>query len=330
MSIPKGIIWQDLRAHALATIPPGTKVSYSAPGTLSRWQQKGYYTVYSSGPKEYRIVTAGVDFGSALLGDTEFFLDHAAEHQVSTWNSIRGTDWFSPAWLIVTFYYWAFFLTLALARMTGYSPWYLDHDANQRLAKLAPIGSRHPGAGSFRLTCGAFLSANDREITLRKSSSRIHDELWQIWFDLCNTFLKKYSSSLGSQLEQRLYAAMDLSARKLGRDWPSALRNAVNYRPGLAYGAVRHSQALGGFSYLRSFNPEDFESLIDRFETSVVGAGNSANDPTRLKPLSELLVDFTFLIREIVISLHEELIDRNGLDHRWNHNRRLFLKRMGQ
>lgn len=325
MSVPKGTIWQDLRALALDAIPTGTQSRHLAPQTLSGWQRNGFYTITTANQSQFTIVTAGVDFGSALLGDAEYFLDHATEHQASSWKALNDTNWNSSAWLIVTFYYWAFFLTLAITRLMGNTPWFIDRITKNDLVKLSPSGSRHPGAGSFRIICGPLLSITDRELILKRSGARIHDELWAIWFEWCSAVTLKYQAGTGSQLEQRLFAALALSAKTLGKDWPSALRNSVNYRPGLAYDAVRRSPILGSFSHLRPPVPYAIDHLIDRFETTVVGL-TSNTIQSQLEFAGKALIDLTFLLHKIAIDLHRELIDRNRLDKRWANNRRVFLE----
>lgn len=328
MSMPKGAIWQDLRALALDAIPVGAHMGYSAPLTLLEWQQSGSYVVTAGTQSHYSIVASGIDFGTALLGDAEYLLDHAAEHRVSTWKAVSDTQWLSPAWLVVTFYYWSFFLVLAVTRLTGKSPWFIDKALNKNLVRLLPSGVQHPGSGSFRIDCMPFLSLNDREIQLRRTNTRIHEDLWRTWFTWCSSEVDMYQTGTGSQLEQRLFSAMVLSARRLGMEWPSALRSAVNYRPGLAYDAVRRQQVLGNFSYLRPAEPQEVERLIDRFETNVLGlTSNSLN--SQLKTAGRCLIDLTLIMHGIATDLHEDLVERNGLDKRWMGSRQSFVKERG-
>src|SRR4051812_5177324 len=104
--MPKASVWQELRASCLDAVPPETRVDWKQPSTLARWQATGFYTVSSMTSKQFLIVAPSSDLGGALLADAEYFLDHAAEQQVTLHRHIHNSDWLSPAWLAVTLYYW--------------------------------------------------------------------------------------------------------------------------------------------------------------------------------------------------------------------------------
>jgi hypothetical protein len=325
VSIPKATIWQKLRQDCLDAIPSASRVSQTAPVTLASWQSSGYYTVVSTTQRRFALITSSVDFGSALLTDAECFLDHAAEHQVSLWKQIGSRDWVSPAWLGVTIYYWAFYVSLALTRLTGRTAWFLTKDVARNLRKLGPSSPSAPGAGCFRLICGANVSATDRNLMLEKTTSRIHEEVWRIWFGYCASQLARLSIVRDYSPEDRLYSAIVRSAKFLGDDWPTAFRNIVNYRPGFAYTAVRRQPVLKSLGYLKTPVTYDFETLLDRFETNLSTLripGAFCHNP---QAVMELLVDLTFIIHAIVTELHCDLVLRHGLDGRWRQSRQHFL-----
>lgn len=329
MSFPKGNIWQDLRSDCLDAIPEGCRTSLVAPVNLAEWQRQGHYTVQAATNKQFEVITSTDDFGSALLTDVEYLLDNATEHQVSLWNHINSQQWISPAWLGVTVYYWAFFLALATTRLTGRTSWFLTPEIARDFKRLAPVGASTPGAGCFRVTCGQAVSATQRIVILRRTDTRIHDEVWRIWFTGCSGRVAKCTAVPGTSLEKPLFEAVAQSARRLGDDWPSAFRNAINYRSGFAYSAVRGKEVSKSFRYLRSPSTYDLAVVLGRFKNCLLMAKSA--DPIFRNPqiVLRLLVDLTFMIHSLVTELHAELIERHRLDKRWRGGRRRFLQANG-
>lgn len=273
--------------------------------------------------KRFELIASSVDLGSALLTDSEYLLDAAAEHQVTLWCHIRSSSWLSPAWMTVTTYYWAFYLLLALTRLTGRTTWFLTGDIVRKLKSLAPNASSSPGQGCYKCVCGGAQSVTDRLLILEKSDSRIHDELWRLWFRTCADRHARLSANSSGSNEARLFAAIAQSARNLGEDWPSAFRNAVNYRQGYAYAAGRGEYVLKSFNFLRNPLSYDFADIIDRLENAVVSARSPSAEPQKVL---ELLIWTTFALHAIATELHCELIDRHRLDPRWRNSRMRFLR----
>src|SRR5258708_36866669 len=131
-----------------------------------------------------------------------------------------------------------------MSRRTGYSAWHLPRDFVRNLKIIGPVAAKSPGAGCFRLICGAHTTLTDRQVMLEKSGGRVHDEIWRIWFESCASRVKRLCGGSSGSGEERLFTAIGRSARNIGNDWPSAFRNAVNYHPGFAYTAVRRKQVL--------------------------------------------------------------------------------------
>lgn len=326
MTIPKEAIWQELRTEALSTIPPGSRAPIGIDNSLTRWYRRGYFVVNSATKTGFELTTATVDVGSALLADIEHLLDSAAEHQVSLWRHVNTAVWLSPAWMAVTFYYWAYFLCLAMTRLIGQTVWFLDKPAVRALVTMASAPSQSPGAGCFALTCGPVVSLNDRDLILRKTGGRLHDELWTQWSRVCESKLNRLAAGSSTSSEERLFAALVRTGKVLGSDWQSAFRNAVNYRPAFAYSAVRRDRVLASLAYLRSPATYDFDVLLDRFESKVcvvTGASTVAEHP---QVVAELLVYYTFLLHAMTEALYAEVLDRHNLDQRWAKSRLTFLK----
>jgi hypothetical protein len=329
MSFPKGAIWQEFRALALDAIPETSQVSYRHPSGLIAWRDAGYFTVSGMTSSEFTLIAAPDDLGSALLGDVEFLLDHAAEHQASVWAILNAGRWFSPAWLAVTFYYWAFFSTLAISRLLGRSIWYLDPTACAGLRRLAPPIPRPPGAGAYKLTCSTRLSETSRELLLRKSTGRMHDGLWQVWFEICAEYATKHNALRGNSLEDRVFSSIVRTGRHLKHDWPSTIRNLVNYRPGFGYDFIRRVGAIGSFTFIRTDDAEDVERIVNRFENSAAGAsaGNAMEQAPRT--VVQLLVDLAFLVHVAATDLYQEIAERRSLDRRRQNLRQRFLTECG-
>lgn len=322
--IPKGLIWQHLRQKALSTVPEDSVASYSHPTNLTEWERVGYHTVTHSTKSLFHLETPSIDIGSALLCDAEHFLDAATEHQASLWQHVASREWLSPTWLTVTFYYWLFYLTLAVTRLLGRTAWYINKDTAKRLSQLVPGTSPTPGAGCFRLEVGPDVSAVTRVVTLRKHGTRVHEEIWTLWYDLLQSHLQPLFSA-SDYAEVRMYSAMLRASHTLGPDWPSALRNAVNYRPGFAYGAIRGVKVIDAYTYLRVPDSYNYGELVDRFDRR---AGSVARQSLLSEPheIAKLLADYAFLMHTLAEALHEDLIGRRRLDSRWGTARQRFRR----
>jgi hypothetical protein len=277
----------------------------------------------------FSVVASAADFGGSLLTDVEFFLDHAAEHQVTLFRDVSAESWRSPAWVAVTMYYWSFFLALALTRLLGRTAWYLTPRVAEDLHKLCgPTAVRSPGGGSYRLVCGPMMSATDREITLRKSKSRLHDVIWSLFFSQCREKLTATRSE-SSDPEDRLYTALVRSGNSLGDGWPSNFRNAVNYNPGFAYTAARGKRCLGSFSYLMSRTSMPSDVLIGRLEDAVAAVSTSRDVQKLPNATATLLAYLSLSLYSVTTDLYDDLLERHRLDGRWRTRRRRFLKAQG-
>ena len=166
MTLPQSALWQRMRQRALDAIPLGASVDFRTPLTLAAWQSQGTYTISSTGSSRFAVVVAPADFGGALLSDAAYHLDHALEHQASIMRTLLSGQWSSPAWQVVTFYYWSYFIAMALSRMLGRTVWFITPELARQFTTLAPTGSASLTRGTYELTCGAALSAGSREIFL--------------------------------------------------------------------------------------------------------------------------------------------------------------------
>ena len=328
MTIPQSALWQRMRQRALDAIPTGSLVDFKSPMTLAAWQMQGTYTISSASSSKFTIAAASSDFGGALLSDAAFHLDHALEHQASLMKALANGQWSSPAWQLVTFYYWSYFCAMSLSRMQGRTVWFVTPNVAKQFDILTTAGSSPVQKGTNELTCGVPLSAEMRCIYLVKRQKHVHEQLWKTVFDLFNSLYKEVGAGIATSQEERLYLAIINSSQILGDDWPSALRNVVNYRPGFAYTAPRFKSCVDAFTYLSS-QDQSIDGIIDRLENNNIVMRNSPSIETQPKIAAKMLADLTVLLSHIANALHEEIVDRSKVDKRWLQSKRRFAKDQG-
>lgn len=326
MSYPKGVYWQELRGMALDAIPSETRYSLNSPLPLSKWYLQGAYSLDSATKNSYSLTVSSEELGCALISDAEFYLDHAVEHQVSISSNILSDYWHSPAWMLVTFYYWCYFSATAITRMIGETVWFHTGDVREHFKNLLPTGNVCPGSGSFRVKCGKISSVTHRELHLYQMSGRPHEDLWKLFFQTCDALHLRHGEK-NSSLEARLFAVITRSCRVWGHNWPIELRNAVNYRPGVGYDFVRKTGTIGGFGFINK-GGYSIEEAVSEFEIAVSSAVRKdiLQDG---RSLFRMLVLLSVLLSYWSVELHGEIIDRNGLDSRWRHIRRNFIRENG-
>lgn len=328
MTLPQSALWQRMRQRALDAIPLGANVDFRTPLTLAAWQAQGTYTISSTSSSRFAVAVAPADFGGALLSDAAYHLDHALEHQASLMRTLLTGQWSSPAWQVVTFYYWSYFVAMALSRMLGRTVWFITPEVATQFTRLAPTGSASLTRGTYEVTCGGALSAGTREILLVKRPRRLHEQLWTTIFGLINEVYSEVGIGLASPQEERLYLAIINSAQLLGDVWPSELRNVVNYRPGFAYTAPRFRSSVDTFTYLTS-QAQTIDGLIDRLENNNMAMRAEPSVVSQPKVAARMLVDLTVLLSRVAHALHDEIVDRSGIDRRWLLSKRRFAQQQG-
>ena len=170
--------------------------------------------------------------------------------------------------------------------------------------------------------------AATREILLVKRSRRVHEQLWTTIFGLIGDVYNDVGAGVALPQEERLFLAIINSARMLGDDWPSSLRNVVNYRPGFAYTAPRFRSGIDSFSYL-SAQGQTIDGLIDRLENNNIVMRAAPSVEAQPKVAARMLVDLTILISRIAHALHDEIVDRSGVDRRWLASKNRFSQQRG-
>lgn len=327
--LPKGTIWQHLRSDALDAIPVGSIVHKGRLLPLSEWRTRGSFTVSSVGAKNFTLEGQAKEIGQALLSDAELLLDHAAEQRAVLFHAATCNKWSSSAWLVVSAYYWSFFSANAFSRLVGQATWFLDKEDVNDLHALCAGATPTVGAGTFRLTVGPMLSGTHRTVSLLRRNDRLHEAMWKEFFRYLGVVHQSSADPKSNPDEARLFAALASSASRFTPDWPSALRNAVNYTPGCGYGAVRGEDPTAAAKHLRAMYPQTTTDVIDRFEIDS-GAHRSLEQLISDLPLAtRQLISFASLVSALALELHDELIDRNTLDHRWRTARNSFFLKTG-
>ena len=306
-------------------MPASARHNYRTPRALADWNQDGFYTVQQSTRRGFVIIADTADIGSALLTDVEHLLDHAAEQQALVHLGMTSDRWTSPAWLLVTAYYWAFFSTVAFTRLIGQTVWFLDDTAVTNLSRLAPTGPDRPSPGAFNLSCGEVASANQREVRITKASGRIHDALWKRVFEVLGSRTKAVGDPEGNPMESRVFNCLSNASGRLGAAWPSSVRNAVNYRTGFAYKAVRGVRSIDLRSKIEHMAEWTVQSALEHLENETGKIAPSESIQVKPDPFCRALVFFAFIMQSLCVDLLEDLLDRHSLDRRWSQARVAFM-----
>lgn len=261
-----------------------------------------------------------------MLSEAEHLLDHAAEHRGSLAAAAAGPRWSSPAWLIVTAYYWAFFSAMALGRATGRFVWQLGRDTVHRFEGLGPPSPRRQGAGPYRVVLGARVSATHREIDVHRVNDRLHEAVWRQMFDYLIVTWREHGDEAANSLEFRAIEAFERIRNNLGADWPSAVRNSVNYRTGFAYEAVKGGDFYGLTAVARDSRGWNEQLAIDALEEAGVALRPGQTVLQRPFLFCRMLLLCGFLLNSAATTLVSEVLDRHGLDRRWREARARFLE----
>jgi hypothetical protein len=140
--------------------------------------------------------------------------------------------------------------------------------------------------------------------------------------------LRRATVPKGNVAEFELFDLLRQGARRLGTDWPSILRNTVNYRPGAAYDTVRGRDALAYSKVVKPPGSRALQTIVDLYRDALAGLGKPAADFSATPPrYAALLVGFAFLIDAVATDLHADMSDRHSLAKDWKRRRQLYLLR---
>jgi len=320
---PKSSAWQILREEALRIIPSPTKLYFKSAVPLRNWRLRGSYVVTSCDKNKIVLRASPAEFASVLISDVELLLDHAAEQRASLKMATGDDQWFSPAWTVVTAYYWSFFSALSLTRMVGRSTWHLDKVAIRDLSVLANTLTGRPGAGTLYFEV-KLQPTGDCEMLLQPSGRNSHEAVWFCYHQLVKRIFAATDQN-ASVNEYRLWWCLTECAKILGDAWPSDVRNDVNYKIGLAYLEVTKTQNTKAGPQLRKLSEMDLDALLGQFETEVHRIQSDLGTRQDLETLTKLLILNSLALALIAENLHKDILDRVDGDKRWLQMRQKFF-----
>ena len=332
--IPFGPVYRELRTLMLDVFPEDMPAPGPKGSNLSKWIESGTYSVSRHDPKRVWLVISRQDIAAALLRDVEFLVDSCFEQFLDI-ATHSDTPTRSPAWGIVTSYYYAFFAAQALSRIIGRPITYLDEQRTNTIKALSssPISI---GSGSFSVVKTKDLSASQAEFQFTKSKLRPHDAVWKTTFHFLAELQSKHkpaarSTDLAATQEFQLYGSLT-SSRPFSAftngdfNWPSEVRYEANYRVGNAYTMLRTPWHFKTSNMLRNWKEMTTESLLSVMRTSLANLSPD-DDIEGLKTRSKFLLDTANTIFALVRGLQTDLHGRRSTDSRWENNRKRFCKK---
>lgn len=328
MSIPKSGVWQGLRERALTVVPRSVRAQRGSPSGLVDWSLRGSYSVISMSRKNIEFDASESEIGCALLQDAERLLDHAMEQKTHLQTQCGLLDWSCGAWTAVTVYYWAFFSGLAIGRLLGRSMWRVGDEPVRRFGGIAPAGAGSPGKGAFRLAVKSGTTMGRCAVSLKKDGSRFHDGMWRDLFGLLDAHYRDAGATPPRTEEDRFYSVLKDAVDAYGGDWPSAVRNRINYVPGAAYDQIRGGSGTGLPRWLKLKSPCSFEDSLRHFEDCMGGVGGRRPEAD-VALGAQLLGCLAFMLGALAEALHDELVLGNGLDRRDQERRSRFALTRG-
>ena len=132
-------------------IPEDTVVEPYRDKSLNEWRTNGSYSCSISNKKMIELKVNQREYAAVVFSECNHFLNHACEHRALLLNTLSGEEDPSPSWGIVSLYYMALFLALALTRACNKSFVFLDKAGVAQLAQDTGRDNDTPGAGSFIL-----------------------------------------------------------------------------------------------------------------------------------------------------------------------------------
>lgn len=320
--IARGAIFAMLRSQMLDVFPDAARSSLGEGHTLGDWLEKGSYQVQSCSNKAVRLEASNDDVACAVLCEIENLLNHCLEHLNEIHIYSTDTRLRSDAWAIVTTYYLGFFASSALLRLIG-RPTVFFSKRQSAIFKELNRSAQSPSAGSFQVKIGHYISSNVREVIFEKSE-KVHESTWKSTLGTLGMLVN--DSSIAKHPDEAAFYD-SLSSRQfcpmgVGYDWPSWVRNRVNYRPGNSYKLNSHQQALK--TIMCRWMTVEKNELFELVRFQYRAASSRPLDLTNQIPM---MICISMSIFAIARELYFELLLRRKLDSRWELARRRYRER---
>jgi len=331
--IPYGPICRELRQLVLATFPDDMSAPRAEGENFSGWIENGNYVVARHDSNAVFLAASPQDFSQALLRDVEFLVDTCFEQLLEI--QMAPSNDRSPAWSVVTTYYYAFYAAQAFSRIIGMPITYLDDTRVSAIKALSPTPISL-GAGSYVISQAATISVTQAEYRFKKSKLRPHDAVWTNVMELlnrlrCNNKPAPKSTDVVATQEYQLFEAATSSQPSRAFEdcqfnWPSEVRYEANYRVGNAYTMLRTPWDVQIRNAMRKWGGLTTEGMVKVLKESLTSL--SVEHSTRgIKSRSVFLLDVANLIFAVVRYLLLDLHDRRETDWKWEDRRRRFFKK---
>lgn len=331
--IAQGPIFRILREQMLDFFPDEIRSAGAQP--FSKWIDSGSYTIPKIEKNSISIIASNADVSAALLQDIELLIDSCFEQLREL--AIASSDPCpkSPAWEIVTCYYYGYYAAQALIRLLGTPTTFLDKVRVSSLVKISG-GSLTPGSGVFIINKSASTSAVSSEFELLKTSYKPHEAVWKTLLKFIADTYKSTKSATGysfnnNHVEDDFFSYLtnlnpSKAFKNCGFDWMSEIRYEANYRIGNAYTMVRSPWALSTQKLLGRWRDSQPTDILISARRSM-NLCKTSLDIDALKSRSQIMLDFSNSIFALARSLQLELYKRRSLDTRNENKRKAFVKK---
>lgn len=259
--------WQRFTRDAEQAIVEDTKCHHDSKLSIANWLNSGAFVLTNAVNNCYSAEIDRQDFSSALVSEAEALLDHVAELRAQVYECRRlGQElWSSPAWLLVTCYYWCFFACEAILRLVGRPISYLGAQESRRLGILAGVNSF--GKGAYYFVPQRVISLTKAGYSICRDDLRIHESVWQRFGDYLIAHFAGRKDNTLSKVDLGFKRSLGFVPNPNGSRWMSAFRNNVNYKLFFGFGAVLKETNIDLIKYLRR---QDGMTLEDALEESVL------------------------------------------------------------
>ncbi len=260
--------------------------------------------------KNYQIIFNKDDLLKCLLGDIDYFYTRAL---VQYMNIINSSDKLSSCWGVVTQYYFSFFSVNTLLRMSHRGNTYLNSSDCKAISDVLTIFNGEliklqPGNYVFNII--QYDDSSDLCLELKKSNSGTHEQTWLTLGLLVDELLVNKKKDE----EYTLLRIIKQIADEYKVNFPSILRNEINYRPQYGYMSINQE--------ISNFTPDmDLEIIVKeilKFEPKV-------DEDYKIK-MAALYGDFFFIYSSKLLN---EYINRGNFSKKTQRIKMEYMKKFG-
>lgn len=317
--IPNGPIYTSLRTSLLDFYPQGVSAKAGSNVNCGEWLSTGSFYVNSISSSSIIIETDMIDFSSMWLTEVENLINHCFEHLGILINSDSDSRSESDAWQLVTMYYYGFFAGQALLRLTGCPQVYLSKERTNIFAKLCKNTSK-PNAGTYTIKKINEVSATKAEYEFKLLGKKNHEALWTSLFNYIEKEFKRIENPREDEaLLYRMFISNDAKKEFNSHEWPSLIRNQVNYVPGFAYQLLLKKNITKAKGLTKKWKDYSSTDLNKALKSIKIGPTNYHEHVSFMS----FVLNIIFLLMR---KLYEELYARRNLDKRWELYRSTFCK----